>query len=91
MDIPIRNLTFQFITEYEFFLKSVRGVQHNTAMGNLKKLKKIARQCVANDWLDKDPFMSYKVKIRDTNRTYLTEEELNKVADKKLSSDAFAR
>src|SRR5882724_171048 len=51
-DIPIRNLTYQFITEYEFFLKSVRNVQHNTAMGNIKKLKKIVRQCVANDWLD---------------------------------------
>jgi len=86
-DIPIRNLTYQFITEYEFFLKSVRGTQHNTAMGNIKKLKKIVRQCVANDWLDKDPFMSYKVKIRDTNRTYLTEEELNNVIEKKLSTE----
>jgi len=86
-DFPIRNLTYQFITEYEFFLKSIRGVQHNTAMGNIKKLKKIVRQCVANDWLDKDPFMSYKVKIRDTNRTYLTEEELNAIAAKKLSTE----
>jgi integrase len=84
-DIPIQNLTFQFITEFEFFLKSVRGVQHNTAMGNLKKLKKIVRQCVANGWLEKDPFMNYKVKIRDTNRTYLTEEELNRITEKKLS------
>jgi integrase len=44
---------------------------------------------VANDWLDKDPFMSYKVKIRDTNRTYLTEEELSKIADKKLSVECL--
>jgi integrase len=84
-DMPIHSLTFQFITEFEFFLKSVRCVQHNTAMGNLKELKKIVRQCVANGWLEKDPFMSYKVKIRDTNRTYLTEGELNKIAEKKLS------
>jgi hypothetical protein len=32
-DLPLRELTFQFITEYEFYLKSVRGVEHNTAMG----------------------------------------------------------
>jgi len=89
-DIPIQNLTFQFITEFEFFLKSVRCVQHNTAMGNLKKLKKIVRQCVANGWLEKDPFMNYKVKIRDTNRTYLTEEELNRIAEKKLSIERLS-
>jgi integrase len=89
-DIPIQNLTFQFIIEFEFFLKSVRGVQHNTAMGNLKKLKKIVRQCVANGWLEKDPFMNYKVKIRDTNRTYLTEEELNRIVEKKLSIERLS-
>jgi hypothetical protein len=30
-------------------------------MGNIKKLKKIIRQCLANDWLDKDPFKFYKI------------------------------
>lgn len=89
-DVSLRDLTHQFITEFEFYLKSVRGIQHNTAMGSIKKLKKIVRQCVANDWLDKDPFMSYKVKIRDTNRTYLTSEELNSIVTKKLSLERLA-
>ncbi len=89
-DITLRDLSHQFITEFEFYLKSVRGIQHNTAMGNLKKLKKIVRQCVANDWLEKDPFLSYKVKIRDTNRTYLTSEELSIVITKKLLLERLA-
>lgn len=83
-DLPIKALNFQFITDYEFYLKSVRSLQHNSAMGIIKKLKKIVRQCVANDWLDKDPFMSYKVKIRETNRNFLTESELQVIMEKEL-------
>lgn len=39
-DIKLRELNYQFITDYEFFLKTVRNVEHNTAMGIIKKLKK---------------------------------------------------
>ncbi|NOS55990.1 MAG: site-specific integrase [Cyclobacteriaceae bacterium] len=84
-DFPISKLSHQFITDYEFYLKSIQGIQHNTAMGNIKKLKKIVRQCVANDWLDKDPFMSYKIKIRETHRAYLSEEELQTLTNKEFS------
>ena len=63
-DVLLQNLEYQFITEYEFFLKTERHLEHNTAMGNIKKLKKIVSQCVANDLIAKDPFMTYKVKIQ---------------------------
>jgi integrase len=56
-------------------------------MGIIKKLKKIVRQCVANDWLDKDPFMSYKIKLRDTHRQFLTLDELQIVENKDFSTD----
>jgi hypothetical protein len=61
-DLSLDKLNHQFITEYEYYLKTVNNIQHNTAMGMIKKLKKIVRQCVANDWLVKDPFMAYKIK-----------------------------
>lgn len=83
-DFPIRDLTHRFVTDYEFYLKSAQNLQHNTAMGYIKKLKKIVRLCVANDWLDKDPFMSYKISIRDTHRTYLLEDEIKAIVDKNL-------
>jgi integrase len=89
-DIKLRDLNYQFITEYEFFLKTVRNVEHNTAMGTIKKLKKIVRICVAHDWLVKDPFMNYKVKIRDTNRPYLLQDELDRIIALKFTSDRLA-
>lgn len=83
-DISIRKLNFEFINDYEFYLKSVRNCGHNTVMGYIKKLKKIVRQCVARDWLDKDPFMAYKITLRETHRTVLTEDELLILASKTL-------
>ena len=84
-DFDIRKLGNEFIADYEFYLKSEKGCAHNTTMGYIKKLKKIVRQCVANNWLDKDPFMNNKIKIRDTHRTYLLEDELQILADKNIA------
>ncbi len=90
-DVLLQDLKYQFITEYEFFLKSERHLEHNTAMGNIKKLKKIVRQCVANDLMEKDPFMTYKVKIRDTNRPFLLQNELDRIIALEILSDRLAQ
>jgi site-specific recombinase XerD len=84
-DLDIKKLGFEFVNDYEFYLKSIKNCSHNTAMGYVKKLKKIVRQCVANDWLAKDPFMSYKIKLRETHRAYLSEEELQTLTNKEFS------
>jgi integrase len=89
-DIKLRELNHKFITDYEFFLKTVRNVEHNTAMGIIKKLKKIVRIGVANDWIEKDPFMNYKVKIRDTNRPFLLQDELDKIIALKFTAERLA-
>ncbi|MDQ3535688.1 MAG: site-specific integrase, partial [Bacteroidota bacterium] len=51
-------------------------------MGNIKKLKKVVNQCLANDWLEKDPFHSYKIKIKENHRLILSEDELKVIRDK---------
>ncbi len=86
-DLPIKALNFKFITDYEFYLKSIKNLQHNTVMGMLKKLKKIIRQCVANEWLHKDPFFAYKVKVRQTNAVCLIDEEVQKIISKSFTSE----
>lgn len=86
-DVPIANINHQFITEYEFYLKTVQLVQHNTAMANIKKLKKIVRLCVANDWLVKDPFRSFKITTRETHRAYLSAHELEQLISNQFSTE----
>jgi site-specific recombinase XerD len=84
-DVWLTEVNHKFITDYEFYLKSIQRLQHNSAMGIIKKLKKIIRQCVANDWLDKNPFQSYKITSKETHRNFLLKEELEILMRKKIT------
>ena len=66
-------------------METIQKVQHNSAMGIIKKLKKIVRQCIANEWLDKDPFKSYKITTRDTQRNFLLKSELEILQSKNIT------
>ena len=59
-DIDITKIDHAFITDYEFWLRSVRNCANNTAVKYLKNFNKIIKLCLANDWLDKNPFANYK-------------------------------
>ena len=84
-DVYLGEVNHKFITDYEFYLKTIQHLQHNTAMVNIKKLKKIVRLCVANEWLDKDPFKSYKITTKETHRNFLLKEELATLLNKRIS------
>lgn len=84
-DLEVTRLNYEFLVDFEFFLKTQKRCAHNTVMGYIKKVKKIVRQCVAMDLLDKDPFMAFKITIRDVQRNLLTQDELDLLRLKSLS------
>jgi integrase len=81
-DIDIRKLNYEFITNYEFWLKSVRKCDHNTAIKYLSNFKKIVNICIKNGWIDRDPFVGFKMTKREVERPFLVEEELNRIIEK---------
>lgn len=81
-DIEINKIDHSFVTEYEFYLRSVRKCANNTAVKYIKNFKKIIKICISNGWLDKDPFANYKSKIREVERDYLTQEEVQDIYSK---------
>ena len=60
-DMDIRQLNHEFISEYAFWLKSVRYCRHNTTVKYLSNFKKIVLRCVRNGWLQGDPFAGFKL------------------------------
>lgn len=75
-DMDIAQLDYEFISEYEFWLKSVRKCSHNPTMKYLSNFRKIINRCIRNGWLQKDPFLGFKMTKREVERTALTELEL---------------
>ena len=84
-DMDITKLNYEFISEYEFWLKSIRKCDHNTTMKYLSNFRKIVKRCLLNGWLQKDPFMGFKMPKREVERTALTEIELQTMASKTFS------
>ena len=85
-DIDIKRLNFEFISQYEFWLKSVRKCNHNTTMKYLANFRKIVNRCIRNGWLDKDPFFGFKMTKREVIPQFLTEHEISLITEKKFSS-----
>ncbi|MEB0261576.1 MULTISPECIES: phage integrase SAM-like domain-containing protein [unclassified Mucilaginibacter] len=63
-----------------------RKCANNSTVKYMKNFKKIILMCIDNGWLDKDPFIKYKPKVKIVARDYLTKEELQTMALKTNSS-----
>lgn len=85
-DIEITKIDHAFIMDYEFYLRSVRNCANNTAVKYIKNFSKIIKICIANDWITKNPFANYKSKIRELERTYLSEEDIQNLIEKSFST-----
>lgn len=90
-DLDIKKLGFEFITDFEFYLRSQKNIDINTNGKYIKNVKKIIKECVAKNWLEKDPFTAYKVKAKKTERDFLTELELQAIQDKEFDMERLAQ
>jgi site-specific recombinase XerD len=86
-DIDVTKLNFEFISEYEFWLKSVRKCGHNTTMKYLSNFKKIVRRCINYGWIQRDPFTGYKLNKKEVNRVALTETEIKAISEKDFNTN----
>lgn len=89
-DINLKNLNIEFIADFEFYLKAEKKIDINTNAKYIKNLKKIINECVAKNWLDKHPFLGYKLKTKQTERAYLSEQELQAIEEKEFTMDRLS-
>lgn len=83
-DVDVKRVDYDFIAEFQFYLKTEKKVGHNSTMKYLGDFKKIIFLCVKNDWLPKDPFMGFKLARKEVVRDYLLMEEVEVLANLEL-------
>lgn len=83
-DIALNELDHAFIKSYEFYLKTDHGVQNNTAIQIIKKLRTVVKIAMDLGWVTRDPFLAHHMKATEVHRTYLSSDELQRLAIKKL-------
>jgi site-specific recombinase XerD len=89
-DIEISKIDHAFITEYEFYLRSVRNCANNTAVKYIKNFSKIIKICLANHWIDRNPFANYKSKVKEVERVYLSEGEIQNIINKDFKTERLS-
>ncbi len=90
-DIDIRDVDHDFIISYDFYLRTVRKCANNSAVKYLKNFKKIVRICIASGWLNSDPFVNYKAKVKVVDRVFLNNEELQRMAVKQFATERLGQ
>ena len=86
-DMDITKLDYDFISNYEFWLKTVRKCDHNTTIKYLSNFKKIVNHCVRSGRLQRDPFLGFSMAKKEVERDVLTEDQLKKIAQENFKAE----
>ncbi|MFC2090898.1 site-specific integrase [Bacteroidota bacterium] len=86
-DIFLSQLNHAFISEFYHYFRHVKNCNNNTASKYIRNLKKIVNLAVKNEWLLKDPFDKYSVKINPVQRDFLSEQELFSIENLEIAID----
>ena len=86
-DISVKEIDYKFIEGLAFFLKSEKGCANNTTLKYIRNFKKVMRIAQANNYIQKDPFINWKMKKKVVNREFLSEAELKRMSQKVFDMD----
>jgi site-specific recombinase XerD len=87
-DIDLKQLKFQFIENFDLFLRNEKSIKNNTTVKYIRASRKIVKGSILKyGWLDKDPFTPYEGRLVEIDTIYLTEEELHKIESKQFQSE----
>ncbi|MFV0268667.1 MAG: site-specific integrase [Draconibacterium sp.] len=98
-DIPLADLNYPFIADFEYFLRKHKPTDHQRPIGNnavmkhLERFRKMVTMAVRMEWLDKDPFAAFKLHFKKVEREFLTEADLAAIEKKafKIERLCFVR
>lgn len=90
-DLYLHELNYQFIHDFEVFLRNHKPKDHqkplnnNGIMKHLIRLKKMVHLAVRLEWIPKDPFINYQLKILKVTREHLSPKELATMESKEFT------
>ena len=86
-DVNIREIDYDFIKDFEFYLKTVRKCNNNTTVKYIKNFRKIILIALKRKMISYDPFFEIKFKLDKVNRDPLTMDEIRNLINKKFDNE----
>ena len=85
-DMLIKEINVVFIDNFLLHIKNHYGCTHNTAMKFVQRFRTVVNFAKNTGLVTADLFGNYKVKFEQTDRDYLTMEEITAIYNKKFTS-----
>lgn len=79
-DMAYKELTKDFIDSFDSYLRNEKGLSANTIWIYTMPILSLTDKAWRRGIIRTDPFSEYKLEMEETDRGYLTEEELRKIA-----------
>lgn len=76
-DLEFRELNYEFIKDFEFYLKTVKNISNNTTLKYISNFKKIVLRAIDKEIIAVDPFKRFKGKKEKIIKRPLTRQELS--------------
>lgn len=83
-DIPVKEVNLAFINDFDFYLRTTRNCNNNSTIKYVRNIGKIIKSCYNNGWIDRDPFTNFKGKVKEVEREFLSQEEINTIYSKEF-------
>lgn len=88
-ELSLSKLDYNFIENFEFYLKTERKNAQVTVNKKVQRLKKVLKEARKQKLIDFNPFEDYKSKQAKTKIIFLTQEELNSLKRKNFHSETL--
>lgn len=88
-DYPLKQVDYRFVDQFFKYLKLERGCNTNSANKYLKTLKAVLNEAKKEKLISSTPFETFKIKAGTYNRTYLNEDELQRIIEAPLEKHSL--
>lgn len=88
-DLAFRELTSDFIREFDFFLRIDKECTHNTVWVYTMPVIALADLAIKKGLIRQNPFEDYEISMEETDRSYLLKENVEKLMLLKPSKDKY--
>ena len=91
-DLPFDMISYDYIDGLNTFMQTAHDCKNNGAVNLLCCLKNFILYAIRNEWIEKNPFRYYKMKIDKTNvKVPLTKAELDLLMTKRMPNERLER
>ncbi len=89
-DISVKTLTRDQVLKFEFYLLTTKKCNFNTTKKYLQFFKKVVMISFKNGWLKTNPFADISLTLKETDRPYLNQSEIDSIINKEFQNERLS-